>query len=128
MTDNRAVRPRPSRGERALLLVALLGAPVAWAFHLFGSYLYVPAACGGAPMWGFHVFTVVALGALAGVALLARSFWRERIELVGTYLMSTRQVGVIGLLLTGFFVVLVLLEAFPHFITDPCIGLGVPGR
>jgi hypothetical protein len=125
MTDTTAVRPRPSRTERFVLLVVLLGAPIAWALHLFGSHVYVPAACAGLPMWGLHLITVVALGTLAVSSILGYAVWTERIRPEGVYAASARQVATVGLLLAIFFLALILLQAWPNLVADPCGGIGV---
>lgn len=126
MSEPRAPRPRPSRRERLLLLVALLGPSCAWAAALFGSYVYVPAVCGGAPSWTLYLLTALALVGLVVAGVLSALLWRGRMQPTGTYPVSTTQLGALGLLLAAFFGALMLVQAWPALVIDPCVGLGLP--
>lgn len=74
--------PALARGERSSLRVmtAFLGAPVAWALHLFVSYAMVAYAC--ATGWGslhlaLGVATLVLALAAAAAGALAWRAWRR---------------------------------------------------
>ena len=72
---------RDDAGTPALrhVLVALLGAPVAWALHLAGSYVLIAWACSSGwtrgVRWALLALTAAALAAALGSALLARRRW-----------------------------------------------------
>lgn len=64
--------------SRTALLVALLGAPVAWTVHLFVAYVLVALDCSTAWDGGRGAIAVLTLVALAGAiasGLLARRLW-----------------------------------------------------
>lgn len=119
-------RQSPTRKGRLALLVGTLGAPATWAFHLFMSYGYAPATCADSPMWGLHLITVVSLIGIAVAATVAFLMWRGRLPIQGGHVQGVAYLGLLGLLLCGLFGALILLEAWPTWVADPCQGLGAP--
>lgn len=125
-TESRSARStaRPSRMALGAILVATIGAPVAWGVYLFGSYLYVPAACAGWPMLGLHAITVVGL-LLVGVTALA-SWAIGRGPYAEAPIRGQSYLALFGAVLSAYFGVVILLHAWANFFTDPCLGLGLP--
>lgn len=124
--DARLRESSPTRTGRFLLLLGTLGAPVAWAFHLFASFGYAPAACAGGPAWGLHAISLASLAVVGASAWIAYRMWRGRLDIQGGHARGVATLGLLGLLLAGLFGALVLLEAWPTWIADPCEGLGAP--
>lgn len=132
-------------GKGALAL-GLLAGPVAWFAHLNVSYVLVPWICDGGPGWALHVVTVAAsllAGSGAGVALAAyrgaggtesRTRWLDPPVGHGTSDWSRpgalradarSLVSLTGLLLSAFFLFLILAEGLPTLLRDDLCG-GVP--
>lgn len=106
-----------------------LGGFTAWAAHLGVSYALVPYVCGTGREWALHLATA----ALAAVAATATGVaWRARSRLgedgggagdgeeAGRKLGRQRFLAVGGILLSGFFLGLILVEGLPALIMDAC--------
>jgi hypothetical protein len=122
--DRGTTTRRPSRGAFATMLVATLGAPSAWAVYLISSYVYVPAACAGWPMWALHLFTVLALVAIAGAALASWVIGRGHYS--GAPIRGQRYLAMFGGVLSGYFAFVTLFHGWANFVADPCTGIGLP--
>ncbi len=124
---------RPPVGESAVSELALwfgvLGGFLAWAAHLGVSYSLVPYVCGTGREWALHLVTVgtaAVAAAATGVAWRARSRLdgngedRSGEEGVARRLGRQRFLAVAGLLLSGFFLALILVEGLPALLMDAC--------
>ncbi len=131
--------------EKRLLLVALLGSPVAWTVHLLASYLIVAVWC--AARWGgvgvaIAVITIVCAGAAVATGVLATRRWhRSRAELAhdaepgvpGSWddRMSERGarivfLSVMSLFLAVTFTFLIILQGLPPFFAPACPAVTMP--
>jgi putative membrane protein len=127
---------RSAKVRSAAIAFGFLGGIVAWTLHLAVSYALVPFVCGTGREWLLHLLT----GAAAGVAAVATGVaWdaRRRIgESAGTdvrgggeptdepALRARRVQGFLafsGILLSGFFLLLIVVEGLPALLArDPC--------
>lgn len=132
----------------------LLGGMAAWALHLGVSYFAVPWVCARDAGGVLHALTVAA-GALAAAATWAAwSAWRrmeegppapevfdpevavretepgpEGVALAGRGGALGPFLALSGLVLSGFFLALILLEGLPVLLqADPCMHIPTPDR
>lgn len=101
-------------------LEAVLGGPIWWAMHLAAMYWWVPRACNYGHHWPFHLVTVVLFAACIRAAFFGRQLVRE--GRVGDSVAAPRDVvlGWLGILLGLFFAAVVIAEAIPVLLIDPC--------
>ena len=113
------VTERSSKLGIAVLLYALSGGVVWWAFHLVVLTAAVPATCEWLPYW---VLTVVNLVALAGVvsALYASMAVMRSTGPAGSVTGRNRFLGVLALVFNLANLALVLLESVPVYVLDGC--------
>lgn len=112
----------------------VLGGAIAWSVHFLVLYFLVEALCvtgtAGTRVFGFAlpafviaIVTVVALLVAFGAAVVAHRSWRrwrgsehDEVRLRG----SGAHLLFLGLLLNGFFVLMILVETLPIFFLGPC--------
>jgi hypothetical protein len=123
------MRPSPpssgSRLFRALLAFGVFGGGVAWVLHLGLSYAAVPRVCAEGDVGLLHVLTagtgLLAAGAVAASLLTFRISGRVRKGVAGRRREADRFLSLVGVLLSGFFLVLILVEGLPALVAgDPC--------
>jgi hypothetical protein len=108
-----------------MLWIAVFMAPVAFFLHLQVNYALVPWACSTGNTFPIHIATFVAM-ALAGAGCFTtwRS-WRH----AGTIwpddargsLTRTRFMAALGFLMGILFLLVILAQAVPTFIFEPCL-------
>jgi hypothetical protein len=117
-----------------VLLVALLGAPVAWTVQLLGAYTIVAVAC--STEWGgaratVGVLTVVTFAAAVASGLVARRIWmRARLvdrpvddswdARMGERTARVSFLMVVGLVLAALFALSIIYQAVPVFMASVC--------
>ena len=116
-------------GRHALLAIVwygFLGAPTAWIAHLTVSYALVEPVCaaGQGAEALLHLTTAAAL--LASAAAGAAAFWaRRRSDVLGddpAGRRRTRFLGSAGMALAALFAAVILAEALPAALQEPCLG------
>ncbi len=116
--------PPPARaGHDALALVAFLAGPLAFAVDLAVSYFLVPRVHAGGSRASLHVVSLVALailaaGAIAGVRVLRAPAGGAR-RLEARVAERSRFLAVGGLLLSAFFLGVLVAEALPKWLLLP---------
>lgn len=116
------------------LLVALLGAPLAWTLHLLAAYVLVAYAC--ATGWAglraaLVVLTLVALAAAVASGLLARRLWVRARQVdrpsddhwdarMGERTARVSFLMVTGLVMAGIFAVGIAYQSAPVLLVQPC--------
>jgi hypothetical protein len=106
-------------------LFGFLAGPIAWAVQLNGIYIATPYLCGSPWTPIMYVFTALAL-LLTGAGLLVS--WRS-FEQAGRHLSTggaaplgrTRMMAIGGLAVNGFFLIVVIAQALPTVMLDPCL-------
>lgn len=99
-----------------VLVLAVLGAPGAWAAHLGVSYLIVPESCrAGTPGW-LHLVTALAVVAAAACTATA---WRVLHGADGDR--PLRLLGGLGLVVGLLFTAAVLVQGLLVLLVDPCL-------
>jgi hypothetical protein len=102
----------------------VLGGPIWWAMQLQANYSLVPQACKTGDMKWVHISSVVfILLALSAVAW-AWIDWRtaKRTSPISREDAEARSafMGMLGMLTSSLFTLLILTQAIPTFIFDPC--------
>jgi hypothetical protein len=112
-------------GELFAQWTGLLAAPAAWALQMQVGYTLVPWVCAhDAQAVSLHVITVVALLLSAAGAFISWRSWRKagqewpRDE--GGAVGRSRFMGVLGLLTSAIFFLLILMQGVASFILHPC--------
>lgn len=121
--------PSPSRPRALVLLLAfgVFGGGTAWVLHLTLSYAVVPLVCAWEDATLLHLLTggmgLVALGAVvASVRALRLAGKAGRGEV-------DRFLAVTGIVLSGFFLALILAEGLPVLMMeDPCRAVPTQDR
>ncbi len=118
---------RPTRTHRGLVLewLGVLLGPFAFLLHLQVNYALVPVTClhrlGAMPL---HL-AAAATFALTGVALLAALRTRRRAgeghEEEAGRTARARFMGLLGLLVSALFLIVMLAQWLPIFLIDPCV-------
>ncbi len=126
--QTRRTRPGLLRGGVArpvintvLLWYGVLGAPVVWLARISAASALVPYACATGRAWTIHVTTLVALALSGAAGAIAWRGWRRWERDDGARL-GTRShlVAVSGVLLSGVFVIVIVLEGLAALYMDPC--------
>jgi hypothetical protein len=108
----------------AMLVGAFLAGPAAWGFNLLVNYSLVKPACAaGSPF----LLTAVSVAALAVTIAGAMVSWRCWLGLReagttegGRVADRSYFLAVTGMVLNGFFVLLIAISTVPHFVVSPC--------
>jgi hypothetical protein len=128
-----------------LLLLALIGSPLAWTLHLLVGYLIVTLACAtgwqGADL-AIGVLTVLCVGMAAASGVLALRLWRQGQSGLrsgakpgGPQPWDARMgergarsvfLAVLGVLMAGMFAYLILLQGMPPLFTPTCPAISAP--
>ncbi len=121
----------PNRSSGLLALWFGLGAgPIAWGFHLIGSYVLVPFSCSLGTVLPIHLLTLVTGIITLASAIIAFIAWRRS----GTDLEAdlgaesdldrpaarSGFMALSGVLLSGLFLLLILAEGTGPFFLPPC--------
>jgi len=108
-----------------VLWVGLLAAPVAWALHLGAVTTLVGWACKSGSVALLHLISLLMLAlALVGGGMAQRCWQRLRQAPPGSQVPVLKRssfMALSGMLLSGFFVLVILMQWLPVFLFDPCI-------
>lgn len=130
------MRARPAAHDTSggvrlpLLLFAFLGPPVIWSIRFGVSYSLLPWVCATG---GVLLLQALTLAALAGTAWAGAVGWRQW-RLAGRSTAAefggadarARFMALVGMLGSALFLVVIIAEALPLFLIDPCQTGGVP--
>jgi hypothetical protein len=115
---------KPGRG---LLLqwTGLLAGPLAWVLQLQVAYVLVPWACAhDRQSISLHVVTIVSLLLTAVGALISLREWRRKGREWpgpgGGKIPRSRFMAVLGLFMSAFFFLVILVQGLASFILHPC--------
>lgn len=114
----------PERRRTLALAAGFFLAPFAWAAQLLVNYSLTPTACVSGQTWMLHVVSLAALVTAAGGAVIASSAWK-RLTSGSTvegnpYESGRRFMALSGLVLSAFFVLVILAQEIPTWWLDPC--------
>ena len=107
----------------ALLWFAVLSGPIALALNMFAGYALVKWTCASGHTFVLTGITVVMFGlALTGVwvAWTCRNRLRDANEHGGRVIDRSYFAAVIGIGLATLSALLLVLQAYPHFVLSPC--------
>jgi hypothetical protein len=114
-------------GPAALLRqwAGLLGAPLIWFIQFEASYSLVPHVCRSTSLIPLHLLSAAAL---AGTIIMLLFAWQTRQsarelprgEQTGGPVGRSWLMGITGILVSGFFCLLILAQWIPAIIIDPC--------
>lgn len=114
-----------SYGELALQWFGVLGAMLAWSVESGISYAGTAHACSTGRYYLLYINSVVAI--VVSIAAIAVAYRTYRLgtdagssSAEGSLAGRTHFMGLLGLLNSGFFTVVVLANALPRFILSPC--------
>jgi len=115
-----------NQGRGILMLAgAFLLAPFGWFLHQQFSYLLVYWACGGGPVFLFHLGTLLFLLLAAAGAYLAWKAWnhsgRGWADEGGSVADRSRFLAFGGMLLSGLFGLAIVAQWIPTLVVDPCV-------
>lgn len=120
-----AIEPEPREASSLPLWAGVLGAPAAWAVQLQVSYSFVPWCCSHGHLWVLHLSTLVffALAAAGGVASFRH--WRRAgggsaEGSGGGPVVRTQFLGLLGVLVSSMFSLLILAQGTASFFISPC--------
>lgn len=120
MTNRSADIAQLPSGRR--LWFAFLGGALAWAVHIGARYPLVEVACNsGLGVWVLHAVTALCLGVALAAGVVS---WRlcERLETADHFPLRRRSLFMArsGIFLSALFAFIIVLEAMPAFMVDPC--------
>jgi hypothetical protein len=113
-------------GGRMSLWAGVIGAPLVWGLDLQVRYALVPWACRGGHLTTVNLlsFAFLALTVLA-VTLCWREWRRVGVDVPdgseGGAVARTQFLAGLGILVSGFFSLVILCQALPGFFLNPCI-------
>jgi len=116
---------RPGRGPGYAgrgwpLWAGLVGGPAAWAIAVGASYVTVPVACDVGTTLPLHAIRVVTTAAALGSTWLSYGVWRESRGAAALAVERTAFLGLLGVVVSAFSAVLIVLEGVANFVIDPC--------
>jgi len=107
-----------------LLWTGVLLAPIVWATQMEINYLLVPYACMSGHRVALYLVTLVALVVAATGGFVAWRNWQEAggelPDDAGDARTRSRFMGVLGLLTSAMFFLVILAQGIPDFILHPC--------
>lgn len=103
-----------------------LGAPIIWLIQFQLNYALVPHLCASGTTTPLHLVFVLALLLVGGTGFLAWRTWHQAgmawpVGRKGGPVGRSRLVGVVGLMMSGLFFLVILAQWIPTFILDPCL-------
>lgn len=125
-SSNPTTDPRTSHIERRdlLLWLGMLAAPLAWALHEQASYMMAETACAQESHLLLHLATLgTLLIALAGGAIAWNRWKREpesSTEKGNAQASRVRFMALSGLVMSGWFALVILATWIPNLILGPC--------
>lgn len=98
--------------------------PGAWGLHLGASYLLVEPACDSLGVWVLYAAALASMAlALAGIGLAWRTWnrlGRGWPRAAGGVIGRSRFLALSGLVLSAYFLLLVIAQAIPMLLISPC--------
>jgi hypothetical protein len=114
----------PDAGEVRALWAGLLLPPIAFLIDLEAAYALVPAACSSRNGLPVHLVHLVCLALALFGGITAWRWWKLQGAIwpgvEGTPLARSRFMAGLGVLVGGFFVLVILAMWIPSFVLDPC--------
>lgn len=126
MSESAQTNESANVGQLALWF-GLLGGVIVWVFHLLVSYAFVPVACNTGLDSILYGTAVATLSTAIASVLVAGRTWRRthnavndgHIEIQRSYFL-----GVAGIILSGFFVFVIIVQSLPMFLQGACEAAG----
>ena len=113
----------PAVKQKLAAWIGFAGAPAAWFLQLETHYALIPIACATGRTWPLYaasvLFLLIALGA-GYVAWTDYAHPWSRGTSDHTSAERTRFMGAVGLLTSGLFLFLILVQSVPLFVFGPC--------
>ena len=115
-----------ARGGRVSLWAGVIGAPLVWGLDLQVRFSLVPWACRGGHLTTINVMSLAFLALTVLALVLCWHEWRRvGIDVPqgseGGAVARTQFLAALGILTSGFFSIVILLQALPGFFICPCI-------
>jgi hypothetical protein len=108
------------------LWIAVLGAAIIWFLQLQTSYSLVVYACASGAVWALHAASLLFLILAAIPGWIGWQHWKldsqANNKRKSTHAGRQRFMALLGLMLTGLFLLLILAQAIPSFFFDPCLN------
>ena len=111
--------PQTSSAHLVVLVYALSGGVLWWAFHLVALAALTPAVCDGVPRWWFTVVNAVAVAGAATAVWCSLLVRRDR-STAGRTTGRVRFLAHVALLFNVASLTLVVLESVPVYFLGAC--------
>jgi hypothetical protein len=103
----------------------VLGGAISWAMQLQANYALVPHACNSGDMkWIYFTSVLFLLLALSAVGVGWHNYRRARAKVPTSASEAEASrgsfMGMVGMLTSGLFSLIIIAHAIPTFILDPC--------
>lgn len=114
-----------SARQNFALWIAVLGPATIWFIQLQTTYALVPWVCSSGKLWALHFASVLFVVLASVPGLIGWREWnasaRRKSERESAGGGRRRFMALLGLMLTGLFVILIIAQAIPAFFFDPCL-------
>jgi len=133
MNDETHAQKEKANRTLIWLWVCVLASPLAWSLQLGIFYMLTGWACSHETAIPFHLVTVVTflLALAAGVAswkrvrypdpISTRTILTDRADVAEREMPGRSFLAVCGLILSGFFMLVMVIQWLPVLVLDPCI-------
>lgn len=116
---------QPREASSLALWVGVLGAPALWAIQFQTNYALVPWICAHGHLIFMHLTTALFVVLGVGCALVSLHDWRRvgggsTEGSAGGPIERTRFLGLLGLLVSSLFSLLILAQGVAAFFLNPC--------
>lgn len=130
--DTRPIKARPGR-ELILLWLCVVAGPLAWSVQLAVSYPLVGPTCDGAASFWLHgvslvTFLVCLVSAMAswrrirrGDPIAVKTVLTDRADVAERELPARDFLAISGLILSSFFLLVILTQWMPVLVLNPCL-------
>jgi hypothetical protein len=121
--DSESLIEGSSARQNLALWVAVLGSAAVWFVHMQINYVLVEWACWTNRPWVLKLTSLLFLLVAAAPGWIAWNQWSAAGsgERQSAGLGRRRFMAVLGLMLTGLFVLLIAAQAIPTFFVNPCL-------
>jgi hypothetical protein len=112
-------------GGYHLLWMGVLGGPISWLTQFQLRYALVPWVCSSQNLFALHITSLVFLLLTIAGGLVCWRDWRRRgakwpCELESGPAQRDLFLSLLGMFSTGLFSLLIIAQAIPAFLLDPC--------